>query len=88
MSTSCEEVMHKEDIRAGIRKSFGTLEKAAAEYGVCRQFVTSVMKGEKRSARVERAIAETLGKSVEEVFPERYPLRVSDAERLEAVNEL
>jgi lambda repressor-like predicted transcriptional regulator len=65
--------MHKEDIRAGIRKSFGTLEKAAAEYGVCRQFMNSVLKGEKRSERVERAIAATLGKCVEEVFPERYP---------------
>ena len=47
------------------------MAEVARELGVSRTTVGSVVKG-MRSRRIERAIADKLGKSLHEVFPNRY----------------
>jgi len=63
--------MHPEDIKANLRKLHSSMAEIARELGVSRATVGSVVKG-MRSRRIERAIANKLGKTLHEVFPERY----------------
>lgn len=62
--------MHREDIKAGLRKAGSSLAKIARDLGVGRAVMTQTIDGA-RSERVERAIAQVLGKDVRAVFPDR-----------------
>lgn len=46
--------------------------RLAKHLGVCKQTVSGVVSNNRRSRRVEQAIADILGRTVEEVFPDRY----------------
>lgn len=64
--------MHPEMIKAELRIKGSSLAAISRELGVVYSSVYNVVKGA-RSRRVETRIAQALGKSVEEVFPLRYP---------------
>lgn len=68
--------MHFEDVKASLRKENSSLSEVARELGVSRQAVSLVIRGAARSRRIERLIAQKIGKPVGEVFPERYPAAV------------
>ncbi|MDX2271042.1 MAG: helix-turn-helix domain-containing protein [Cyanobacteriota bacterium] len=61
-----------ERIKSELRMLGWSVVKVAEHLGVCKQTVSRVLHG-KRSRRVEEGIAALLGKSVQEVWPERYP---------------
>jgi Ner family transcriptional regulator len=63
--------MHFEDVKANLRKRGSSLSQIAKDLGLKRATVSTVIRGG-RSKRVEQAIADALGKPVEEVFPDRY----------------
>lgn len=48
-----------------------SLAQIGAQLGVSRQFVSDIVRGNRRSERVETAVAEAIGKPVEKVFPPR-----------------
>lgn len=50
----------------------------ARRAGVTATHVSDVLHGRRRSPRVERAIAEALGRAIEDLFPEpQHPMRPS-----------
>lgn len=65
--------MHREEIKAGLRLTGSSLACVARELGVTKQTVNAVLSGKRRSKRIEEMIAQKLGLSVVEVWPERYP---------------
>ena len=64
--------MHKEDIKAGLRKRFKSLTAFETESDLPEGTVRDILRG-RRSARTEQAIAEALSIPVHRVFPARYP---------------
>ncbi|WP_017325672.1 helix-turn-helix domain-containing protein [Synechococcus sp. PCC 7336] len=64
--------MHREDIKAALRKAGYTLSEIAREFDVTPTTVSKIVKGSCRSRRIEAAIAEKLQVPIEEVFPEKY----------------
>ena len=63
-----------ESIKYRLRAEAGTsLANIAKSLGVTRGHVSMTLYGN-RSSRVEKAIADALGESVETVFPDRYPV--------------
>lgn len=67
-----ESYLRVEQIKSELRMLGWSVVKVAGHLGVCKQTVSRVLHG-KRSRRVEEGIAALLGKSVQEVWPERYP---------------
>ena len=65
--------MHREDIKAGLRKAGFTLSAIARELGVTTTTISKIVKGSCTSRRIEEAIAAKLDLPVEVVFPEKYP---------------
>lgn len=69
-------ILHKEDIKARLRKKHGTL----AAFEVARELpggsVKDVLRG-RSIARTEAEIATELGKPLQEIFPRRYGGRSS-----------
>ncbi|NJM00315.1 MAG: transcriptional regulator [Synechococcaceae cyanobacterium SM2_3_2] len=63
--------MHREEIKAQLRLIGSSLASVARELGVKKQTVNTVVVGKGRSKRIEMAIAQKLGLTVEEVWPER-----------------
>ncbi|MDX2270357.1 MAG: helix-turn-helix domain-containing protein [Cyanobacteriota bacterium] len=68
--------MHREEIKAQLRLKGSSLAGVSRELGVTKQTVNAVLAGKGRSKRIETAIAQKLGLSVEEVWPDRYPAAV------------
>jgi lambda repressor-like predicted transcriptional regulator len=62
--------VHKEDIKAQLRKNGSSLAHVARELEVSKATVSMTLSGD-RSERIERAIAAALGLAVEVVFPDR-----------------
>ncbi|PAL20187.1 helix-turn-helix domain-containing protein [Sphingopyxis sp. GW247-27LB] len=54
--------MHREDIKAALRKKYGTIRQFEIDHDLSRGAVHEVLRN-RRWARVERAIAEALGVS-------------------------
>jgi lambda repressor-like predicted transcriptional regulator len=50
-----------------------SLAEISRQLGVSQQLTTNVIRGRTKSARVESAIAEALGKPLWRVFPDHYP---------------
>lgn len=65
--------MHREELKARLRLSGSSLAEVARELGITKQTVNTVVSGRSRSRRIEEAIAQKLGMSLEEVWPGRYP---------------
>lgn len=61
-----------QEIKAELVKRRITLKQIAAEQSVKPPTVSIVLKGDRRSRRIEQAIAAKIGKTAEEVFPDRY----------------
>lgn len=64
--------MHKEDIKAGLRKEFGSLLAFEEEYGLPKESSSQHLRG-KSSFRVAAAIADALGVEIYDLWPDRYP---------------
>lgn len=67
--------MLKEEVKAELSKRGVTFKQIAAEQEVAPATVSIVFKGDRRSRRIEQAIADKLGKSAKELFPQRYQCR-------------
>lgn len=63
--------MHHEDIKAELRKRRSSLSQIARSLDVDPSAVSAVIR-RKRSKRIEKAIAKTLGLKARELWPERY----------------
>ncbi|MFC5372857.1 helix-turn-helix domain-containing protein [Brevundimonas faecalis] len=68
--------MHKEDIKAAIRREHGTVLKFEENHGLPAGSVKDVLRG-RSSARTEGAIAALLKKPMHKVFPRRYGIKSS-----------
>jgi lambda repressor-like predicted transcriptional regulator len=63
--------LHKEDIKAGLRKRFGSLVKFEKTTGRPHGSVKDVLRG-RASAETEEAIAAALKEPLHRLFPRRY----------------
>jgi lambda repressor-like predicted transcriptional regulator len=63
--------MHREDIKAALRKKFGTLLAFERGAGLPKGCVKDVLRG-RAVARAEAAVALALNKPLHVVFPRRY----------------
>ena len=61
-----------ERLKAELRIRGTSLAQIARDLGVSETSMSLVGRGKHRSRRIERAIAEALGTSPEELYPERY----------------
>lgn len=64
--------MHPEDIRAEIRKRFGSMAALGRSLGVSKTAVPNTINQPGYSAKMERRLAEVLGKPAAEIWPNRY----------------
>ena len=64
--------MHPEDVKAAIRKSFGSLAAFAAQHGLHRSAVPKVIRDAHHSQKTEKRVAAALGKSPHVIWPERW----------------
>ena len=64
-------IRHRE-IRKRLREAGSSISALARELSVAPETVTIVSQGYRKSHRVQTAIAETLGVTPAELFPERY----------------
>jgi lambda repressor-like predicted transcriptional regulator len=60
-------------IKESLRLRGSSLSEIARDLNVSASTVTIVSQGHRRSERIERAIAQALGLSPSEVWPDRYP---------------
>ena len=80
-TTEGEEVgRQRENIKAELRLAGSSLAQIARELGVSRQFVSTVLSGQKRSERIEEHIARTVGIPVGELWTDREPLNQLELE--------
>ncbi len=63
--------MHREDIKAALRKGFGSLSGFETSKGLPAGSVTDVLRGRASSA-TETAISDALDKPLHVVFPSKY----------------
>ncbi|MBR0559532.1 helix-turn-helix domain-containing protein [Neokomagataea anthophila] len=64
--------MHVEDIKASLRKKWGTLTALSRHLGRNPNVVTQALATPGYSVPVERAIAEELGRAPQDVWPDRF----------------
>lgn len=64
--------MHIEDIKADLRKQFGTLVAVSRHFGLNPNAVSVVLSQPGHSIPTERKIADLLGRQPYEVWPDRY----------------
>jgi lambda repressor-like predicted transcriptional regulator len=67
--------MHKEDIKAAIRKQYGTLSAFEASKQLPCGSMKDVLRG-RAVAQTEKAIADELNQPLHILFPTRYPAPV------------
>lgn len=60
--------MHPEDIKAEIRKKFGSISNFSREKGLHRQAVSDLLQGSSRP-KAARLVADAIGKDLDIVFP-------------------
>lgn len=72
--------MHKEDIKASIRRKFGSVVAFEQSKGLPAGSVKDVLRG-RASARTEGAIADLLDLPMHKVFPRRYATADSSTKR-------
>ncbi len=77
--------MHPELIKAELKVAGWTQAELARELDVSPSFVSSVIHGRSRSARVQRTIAGLIGRRQAQVFPEPKDAGPSPEERAEMV---
>lgn len=75
---------HPEDIKAALRKRFGSACDLSERWGLDRSAISAALRRRDNSKRVERRIAEALGVPLHELWPDRWnadgtPLRFSVA---------
>lgn len=63
--------IHREDMKAGLRKQFGSLLAFERAKGLPEGSAKDVLRG-RAVAQTERAISEALGKPLHRLFPQRY----------------
>ena len=63
---------HAEDVKAALRKKFGTIRRTASMWGVTQSTVSNVLYDAGRSMRIERFVSEALGVPLSELWPERW----------------
>ena len=66
---------HPEDVRAAIRKRFGTLRALCRHIGMNRTAISRSIRDSAASARVEQEIAEALGVRPHQIWPSRWDAR-------------
>jgi len=64
--------MHPAEIQCEIKKRGLTQKQIAKEIGVCAMSVSREVNGWPTSEKVRRAIANTIGRAKEEIFPGYY----------------
>lgn len=64
--------MHPEYIKTELKLLGITPSDLSRELGLNRNSVTCCLNGHFRSERIEKAVADTIGKPLHVVFPERY----------------
>jgi Ner family transcriptional regulator len=64
--------MHREDIKAALRKKHGALRHLAKSWGMSQCAITDTLRDPSASTRVERLIAEALGMRVQDIWPDRW----------------
>ena len=69
--------VHKEDIKAEIRKRFGSLAAFEASRGLPSQSARDVLRG-RAVAQTAHAIADELNTTVERLFPGRFKSHIRD----------
>lgn len=65
-------IWHPEDIKAALRKKFGTMAALSLSWGLHRDSVTNVLRRPFNSMKLERRIAEVLEVPLWELWPERW----------------
>ena len=70
--------MHREDVKAVLRKGFRSLGAFERAKGLPRQSVSDVLRG-RASAETEKAIADALKVPLHVLFPRRYDNPKADA---------
>jgi lambda repressor-like predicted transcriptional regulator len=73
--------LHPEDIKAALKKVKSNQSKIAETCGVHKSTVAHVIMGRSSSRKVARAIARTLGLTLDDIWPGRYAHEHGDPER-------
>lgn len=63
---------HPEDVKAALRKRFGSLHALTIEWGIDKSSISQVLRRPDKSARVERLIAAALGVAPYTIWPDRW----------------
>ena len=71
MTQKCTD-WHPEDVRAEIRKRFGTMAALGRLLGVSKTAVPNTINQPGYSVKMEARLAEVLGKKAPEIWPSRY----------------
>jgi len=72
-SFSQDSMIRHREIRDALKARGLTISDVARQLGLSQATITTVSQGYRRSARVERHLAELLGTTCSTLFPERYP---------------
>lgn len=72
-SFSEDRMIRHQEIRDALKARGLTISDVARQLGLSQATITTVSQGYRRSARVERHLAELLGMTCATLFPERYP---------------
>lgn len=70
--SGCREGLHPEDIKAALRKRYGTLSAFSWKIGKSPTDIYSTFCRPGYSIPVERAVAEELGLKPQDIWPDRY----------------
>ncbi len=70
--TRCARGWHAEDIRAAIRKRYGSLRALSIQFGLNHTAVSSVLRRPEASLKVERLIAAAIGETPHALWPDRW----------------
>ncbi|WP_120501222.1 helix-turn-helix domain-containing protein [Roseovarius sp. EL26] len=64
--------MQRDEIKAELSRRGISLRQIAKELSVSPPSISIVLKGDRRSKRIENAIAQKIGRTAECLWPERY----------------
>lgn len=64
--------IHREDLKAMLRKRYGSLDALARSWGYTRKVVASAIRNPHYSVPLERRIAQALGLHPHEIWPDRF----------------
>ena len=68
-----DSMIRHQEIRNALKARGLTISDVARQLGLSQATITTVSQGYRRSARVEKHLAELLGTTCATLFPERYP---------------